>query len=65
MRPSHYRKRPKVELTPRQREVLELVARGKTNPEIAETLGITLDGAKFHVSEILDRLRERSLVLVG
>jgi len=56
MRPSHYRTRPKVELTPRQRQVLELVAHGKTNPEIADTLGITLDGAKFHVSEILDRL---------
>lgn len=56
MRPAHYRKRPRVILTPRQRQVLELVARGKTNPQIAAALGITLDGAKFHVSEILDRL---------
>lgn len=56
MRPSHYRTRPKVDLTPRQRQVAELLARGKTNPEIADALGITLDGAKFHVSEILDRL---------
>jgi DNA-binding CsgD family transcriptional regulator len=56
MRPSHYRTRPRIDLTPRQRQVAELLARGKTNPEIADVLGISLDGAKFHVSEILDRL---------
>ena len=43
-------------LTERQREVLQLVARGHTNPEIADTLGITLDGAKWHVSELLGKL---------
>lgn len=40
-------------LTERQREVMELVARGRTNGEIAEALGISLDGAKWHVSELL------------
>ncbi|MEX2247548.1 MAG: helix-turn-helix transcriptional regulator [Dehalococcoidia bacterium] len=44
------------ELTPRQREVLELLRRGLTNEEIAGQLGISLDGAKWHVSEILSRL---------
>lgn len=44
------------ELTPRQREVLRLIARGRTNFEIAQELGITLEGAKYHVSEILARL---------
>ena len=44
------------ELTPRQREVLALVAKGHTNAEIAEQLGITLAGAKWHVSELLTRL---------
>ena len=39
--------------TPRQREVLELMSRGKTNTQIGEELGISLDGAKWHVSEIL------------
>src|SRR5690606_15283925 len=42
-------------LTQRQREVLALVMRGHTNTEIAEQLGISLAGAKWHVSELLDR----------
>ena len=33
-------------LTPRQQEVLALVREGLTNEEIAQRLGITLDGAK-------------------
>lgn len=41
--------------TSRQREVLDLLAAGVTNREIAERLGIGLDGAKWHVSEILTR----------
>jgi DNA-binding CsgD family transcriptional regulator len=43
-------------LTPRQQEVLELVREGLSNPQIGERLGISLDGAKFHVSEIITRL---------
>ena len=42
--------------TPRQREVLDLLVRGNTNSEIAQRLGISLDGAKWHVSEIITRL---------
>jgi DNA-binding CsgD family transcriptional regulator len=45
-----------VELTERQRQVLRLIAAGKTNAEIGEALGISLDGAKWHVSEILAKL---------
>ena len=37
----------------RQREVLDLLADGRTNPEIAAALSITLDGAKWHVGELL------------
>src|SRR5690606_29697317 len=44
------------EVTDRQLEVARLVAAGKTNGEIADALGITLDGAKYHVSELLGRL---------
>ena len=44
------------ELSERQRDVLRLIAKGHTNREIADMLGITLDGAKWHVSEILSRL---------
>ena len=42
--------------TPRQREVLDLLVAGRTNSEIAERLNISLDGAKWHVSEIITRL---------
>jgi photosystem II stability/assembly factor-like uncharacterized protein/DNA-binding CsgD family transcriptional regulator len=42
--------------TPRQREVLQLLVQGRTNSQIAEALGITLDGAKWHVREIITKL---------
>ena len=43
-------------LTGRQREVAGLVASGLTNRQVAEQLGISRDGVKYHVSEILSRL---------
>jgi DNA-binding CsgD family transcriptional regulator len=43
-------------LTNRQCEVIELLAEGFSNQEIADRLGISLDGAKWHVGEILGRL---------
>ena len=42
--------------TVRQREVLNLIAQGKTNLEIADALGLSRDGAKYHVGEILSKL---------
>ena len=47
-------------LTPREWEVLELLRAGLTNEQIAERLGISYDGAKFHVSEIITKLGVRS-----
>jgi DNA-binding CsgD family transcriptional regulator len=44
-------------LTPRQQEVLDLLRQGLTNEEIARRLGISLDGAKYHVADILRRLQ--------
>ena len=55
-RPTHYNTRYKHDLSPRQQEVLELIAGGRTNAEIAERLGVSLDGAKWHVREILSKL---------
>ena len=49
-------RRHEAELNERQRHVLDLLTAGRTNPEIAEALGITLDGAKWNVSEILTKL---------
>jgi DNA-binding NarL/FixJ family response regulator len=50
------------ELTPREREVLELVAAGLTNGEIAETLQLSPLTAKTHVSRILMKLGARDRV---
>ncbi len=43
-------------LTPREWEVLGHVREGRSNEEIAERLGISIDGVKYHVSEILGKL---------
>jgi two-component system, NarL family, nitrate/nitrite response regulator NarL len=43
-------------LTPREREVLELVATGASNRRIAKRLGISEHTAKFHVNGILVKL---------
>ena len=43
-------------LTPREWEVLALLREDLTNDEIARRLGISLAGAKYHVSEILGKL---------
>jgi DNA-binding NarL/FixJ family response regulator len=42
--------------TPREREVLALLARGLSNREIAEALEISAHTAKFHVNAILQKL---------
>lgn len=49
-------KSPLTRLTPRDREVLELIAQGKTNAEIASALSIRFDTARWHVSEVLSKL---------
>ena len=43
-------------LTPRQWQVLALLREGLSNEQIALRLGISVDGVKFHVSEILGKL---------
>jgi DNA-binding NarL/FixJ family response regulator len=48
-----------AELTPREREVLSLIATGASNREIAEILCITEKTVKNHVTSILSRLKLR------
>lgn len=43
-------------LTPREWEVLGLIREELSNEEIAGRLGISIDGVKYHVSEILSKL---------
>jgi DNA-binding CsgD family transcriptional regulator len=45
-----------IDLTPRELDVLALMAEGASNKLIAKRLGISVHTAKFHVGSILDKL---------
>lgn len=46
-----------TELTERETEVLQLLAQGASNPQIAEDLFITVNTVKSHISHILAKLQ--------
>lgn len=48
------------ELSKREQEVLDLIAMGKTNNDIAKSLYISVRTVKFHVSSILSKLNVRN-----
>lgn len=47
-------------LTPRQRQILELLAGGASDPEIARTLGIAERTLRWHLANAHERLGTRS-----
>jgi DNA-binding NarL/FixJ family response regulator len=44
------------ELSPREREVLERAAFGRSNGQIAAELGVTVNTVKFHLASIFRKL---------
>ena len=44
------------ELSPQQREVALLLAQGRSNPEIAEALGLSINTASYHVKQVYAKL---------
>jgi DNA-binding NarL/FixJ family response regulator len=47
---------PQMALTPRETEVLELIAKGMANKEIADELGTASGTVKMHVQNVLQKL---------
>ena len=51
-------------LTPREEAVLDLVAAGRTNTEIAEELYLSLSTVKTHIGALMTKLSARNRVEV-
>ncbi|MBR1920573.1 MAG: response regulator transcription factor [Kiritimatiellae bacterium] len=47
---------PAAELSPRQREILQSIVRGLSNPEIARQLGISVDVVKEHTESMFQKI---------
>jgi RNA polymerase sigma factor (sigma-70 family) len=50
-----------AKLTPREREVFELVIRGKTNKQVAMVLGATERTIKAHRHRVMEKMQVQSL----
>ncbi|MGW4461898.1 response regulator [Micromonospora sp. NPDC004704] len=61
-RPARRPGRPAVGITDREREVLTLIGRGRSNGEIADELYISVATAKSHVARLLSKLGARDRV---
>jgi DNA-binding CsgD family transcriptional regulator len=51
---------PSVELTPRQREILQLLAEGHSMKEIAAVLNVTPRTVAFHKYRMMEQLHVKS-----
>jgi DNA-binding NarL/FixJ family response regulator len=54
-------KAPRSALTPRQRETVQLLAEGKSNKEVAATLGISIKTVEAHRANIMMKLNLHSV----
>ncbi len=51
---------PRSRLTPREREIVQLLAEGKSNKETADALGISLNTVETHRKNVMSKLHLRS-----
>jgi two-component system nitrate/nitrite response regulator NarL len=54
-----------VRMTQREREVIALIAEGKSNKEIAQNLNIATDTVKSHVRNVMDKLALNSRLQIA
>jgi DNA-binding NarL/FixJ family response regulator len=54
--PAQSEPRPAERLTPRQREILQLIAEGQTTKEIARTLTLSVKTVEMHRAQLMERL---------
>jgi DNA-binding NarL/FixJ family response regulator len=59
-RPGSSPEPPRSRLTPRERELVQLLAEGKSNKEAADALGISLNTVETHRKNVMSKLRLRS-----
>lgn len=55
---------PAVPLTPREREILQLVERGHTTKQIAQTLGISPKTVEYHRGHLLQKFKAQNMTEV-
>ena len=53
------------DLTPREREVLQLVLAGRTNKAIAATISVSEKTVEFHLARIYTKTGRRTRMLAG
>jgi DNA-binding NarL/FixJ family response regulator len=53
--------RPSGEVTPREREIIQLIAEGKSNKEAAAALGVSSKTVEAHRANVMRKLRLQSI----
>lgn len=52
---------PYEQLTPRERQILQLIAEGRRNREISDLLGLSIKTVEVHRAHIMEKLKARSI----